>query len=104
MSPKAQGTTYQITWRPLAESDLDAIVDYIAQDNPVRAEEFCQELRDKVEPLADHPMLGRKGRPGLPASVRELVVHRNYIVFYRVLEESSTVEILRVRHTAQQLV
>ena len=35
--------------------------------------------------------------------VRELVVHRNYIVFYRVLEESSTVEILRVRHAAQQL-
>ena len=102
MSPKAS-TTHSITWRPMAEADLEGIVDYIAQDNPLRAEEFGQELRDKVGPLADHPMLGRKGRPGLPATVRELVVHRNYIVFYRVLDESSTVEILRVRHAAQQL-
>lgn len=102
MSPK-ESTTHSITWRPMAEADLEGIVDYIAQANPLRAEEFGQELREKVELLADHPMLGRKGRPGLPATVRELVVHRNYLVFYRVLEESSTVEILRVRHAAQQL-
>lgn len=103
MSPKAQSGTYLITWRPLAEADLEGIVDYIAEDNPVRAEAFGQELREKVVNLAEHPMLGRKGRPGLPAWVRELVVHRNYIVFYRVLDGSSTVEILRVRHAAQQL-
>lgn len=102
MSPKVR-SKFRIVWRPLAETDLDGIVDYIALDNPVRAEEFGQELRDKVLSLAAHPMLGRKGRPGLPAWVRELVVHRNYIVFYRVLDESSTVEILRVRHAAQQL-
>ena len=103
MSPKDPSQPYLITWRPLAEADLEGIVDYIAEDNPMRAEEFGLELREKVLNLADHPMLGRKGRPGLPAWVRELVVHRNYIVFYRVLEESSTVEILRVRHAAQQL-
>lgn len=94
-------STFRITWRPMAEADLEAIVDYIARDNPLRAEEFGQELREKVGNLADHPKLGRKGRPGLPAWLRELVVHRNYIVFYRVLEASSTVEILRVRHAAQ---
>ena len=104
MSPKAPSQPYLITWRPLAEADLEGIVDYIAEDNPMRAEAFGQELREKVFNLADHPMLGRKGRPGLPAWVRELVVHRNYIVFYRVLEQSSTVEILRVRHAAQQVV
>jgi hypothetical protein len=35
--------------------------------------------------------------------VRELVVHQNYIIFYRVLAESRTVEILRVKHAAQQV-
>jgi plasmid stabilization system protein ParE len=34
--------------------------------------------------------------------VRELVVHRNYIIFYRVLSDARIVEILRVKHTAQQ--
>ena len=87
----------------MAEADLEDIVDYIAEDDPVRAEVFGQELRAKVSPLAQHPKLGRAGRPGLPAFLRELVAHRNYIVFYRVLVKTRTVEILRVRHVAQKL-
>lgn len=94
---------YRIVWRPLAEADLDNIIDYIAEDNPTRAETFGQELRDKTVPLAQHPQMGRTGRPGLPAFVRELVVHRNYRVFYRVLDEARTVEILRVKHAARQM-
>jgi plasmid stabilization system protein ParE len=35
--------------------------------------------------------------------IRELVVHPNYIVFYRVLAEGCTVQILRVKHAAQQI-
>jgi toxin ParE1/3/4 len=30
-------TPYRIIWRPIAEADLDNIIDYIAQDNPTRA-------------------------------------------------------------------
>ena len=93
---------YRIVWRPIAEADLDSIIDYIAQDNPTKAETFGQELRDKTLPLAQHPKLGRTGRPGLPVFLRELIAHRNYIVFYRVLDKAHTVEILRVKHTAQQ--
>lgn len=95
-------TPYRIVWRPMAEADLDNIIDYIAQDNPTGAESFGQELRGKTLPLAQNPRMGRTGRPGLPALVRELVAHRHYIVFYRVLDETRTVEILRVKHTAQQ--
>jgi toxin ParE1/3/4 len=96
-------TPYRVVWRPMAEADLDDIIDYIAQDNPNRAEEFGQELRDKALSLAQHPAMGHAGRPGLSAFVRELVAHRNYIVFYRVLDEACIVEILRVKHAAQQM-
>ena len=92
---------YRIVWRPLAEADLDSIIDHIAQDDPRRAETFGEELRNKTLPLAQHPLMGRTGRPGLPTLVRELVVHRNYIVFYRVQDGAGIVEILRVKHTAQ---
>lgn len=95
-------TPYRIVWRPIAEADLDSIIDYIAQDKLIRAEEFGQELRDKILALAQNPKLGRTGRPGLPSFLRELVVHRNYSVFYRVLDEACIVEIMRVKHTAQQ--
>ena len=94
---------YRIEWRPKAREDLRAIVRYIGKDNPTRAKSFGQELRDKTLPLAQHPKMGRTGRPGLPAFVRELVAHRNYIVFYRVLDDAGTVEILRVKHAAQQM-
>lgn len=87
----------------MAREDLRAIVRFIGKDNPVRAKSFGQELRDKIELLALHPELGRHGRPGLPDWMRELVVHPNYIVFYRVLAETRRVEILRVKHSAQQL-
>lgn len=87
----------------MARDDLRAIVRYIGRDNPTRAKSFGQELRDKAKLLAQHPALGREGRPGLPESLRELVVHPNYIVFYRVLAQARTVEILRLKHVAQQV-
>ena len=93
---------YRIEWRPMAREDLRAIVRHIGKDNPTRAKRFGQELRDKTKPLAQHPALGRQGRPGLPDWLREIVVHPNYIVFYRVLAEARTIEILRVKHAAQQ--
>jgi len=94
---------YRIEWRQMAREDLRAIVRHIGKDNPTRAKSFGQELRDKTLPLARHPKLGRTGRPGLPAFVRELVAHPNYIVFYRVLAEAGAVEILRVKHAAQKM-
>ena len=86
----------------MAREDLRAIIRYIGEDNPRRAVSFAQELRDKTKPLALHPELGRTGRPGLPDFVRELVAHRNYIIFYRVVAKRRTIEILRVKHVAQR--
>ena len=51
---------------------------------------------------AQHPNLGRAGRPGLSAFVCELVTYPIYIIFYRVLDEAVIVEILRVKHAAQK--
>ena len=94
---------YRIEWRPRAREDLRAIVRYLAKDNPTQAKNFGQKLRDKIKPLSQHPELGRKGRPGLPDWLRELAVHSNHIVFYRVVDETRTVEVLRVKHAAQQM-
>lgn len=93
---------YRIEWRPMAREDLRVIVLYIAKDNPVRAKSFVQELRDKTKPLKENPEFGKHGRPGLPKWLRELVVHPTYIVFYRVLSDSRTIVVLRVKHAAQQ--
>lgn len=81
----------------MARQDLRSIVQYIGKDNPTRAESFGQELREKTKPLAQHPELGRPSRvPG----IRELVAHQNYILIYRIV--GKVVEVLRVKHAAQQ--
>ncbi len=94
---------YLIEWRPMASDDLRAIVRYIGKDNPTRPKSFGKEIRDKTKLLAEHPEQGHAGRPGLPDWLRELVVHPNYIIFYRVQIETRTVQILRVKHAAQQV-
>ncbi|MFT3803536.1 MAG: type II toxin-antitoxin system RelE/ParE family toxin [Burkholderiaceae bacterium] len=91
---------YRIVWRPIAEADLERIIDHIARDGPVTALRFVDELREKAGRLAMFPLVGREGRPGLPRYVRELVVHENYILLYRVRTKDKAVEILRVRHAA----
>jgi len=94
---------YSIELRPAAMRDLAAIAQHIAKDNPARAASFVAELRNKLSPLAQHPNLGRTGRPGLPKGIRELSVHRNYIAFYRVLASKKVVEVVNVKHAAQRL-
>lgn len=91
-------TPYRIEWRPLARDDLLSIVRYIGKDSVERAKRFGGELKAKTESLALHPAMGR---PGRIAGTRELVVHPNYIVFYRVQEDAKTVQVLRIKHAAR---
>lgn len=82
-----------------AESDLEAIADYIAQDNPPRALSFIQELRDKCLSLADTPL----AFPLVPRYERFGVrrrVHGSYLIFYRT--EGKQVVVLHVLHGAME--
>jgi toxin ParE1/3/4 len=80
-----------------AAHDLDAIADYILEDNPSRAISFVEELTRKFETIADLPA-GFANRDDLPADLRALV-HGSYRIVYRV--EHGTPHILRVLHAAQ---
>ena len=42
----------RLAFTPLAEQDLEAIADYIAVDNPVRALSFVRELRAQCQRIA----------------------------------------------------
>jgi len=39
------------------ESDLEAIADYIAQDNPMRAVSFIREIREELRLVGQDPLL-----------------------------------------------
>ncbi len=86
-----------IHWKKQAINDLIKIGQHIALDSPANAEKMVTHIEGKVTPLAAHPEMGRGGRK---RGTRELIAHENYFVVYRVL--TAKVEILRVKHVAQQ--
>ena len=85
---------------PLAERDLEAIGDYIAPDDPLRAVTFVKELRQATAVLATFP----KAFPIVPGyEDRELRSHthgRN-VIYYRIFADDAKVVILRVLNAAQ---
>ena len=86
-----------IHWKKQAINDLIRIGRHIAKDSQVNADNMVDLIEAKVKPLAEHPRMGRAGRK---RGTYELIAHESYVVIYRVLP--SGVEVLRVKHTAQQ--
>jgi len=87
----------QLVIKPLAEKDLEAIGDYIARDNPVRAITFVRELRDHCKRIANNP-LGYRERHELAPGLRSCA-HGNYVIFFDVLPGVD--EVVRVMHGAR---
>ena len=87
----------RVRWRRLAAADLDAIVDYIARDNAIAAMALGDTVVRRVAELAEQSKLYRSGRV---RGTREMVVHPNYIVVYRIKRDE--IEIVRVLHAGQQ--
>ncbi len=87
----------RVVWTRMANFMLDAVGDFIAKDNPKAAAKLLKQIRRSVSLLQANPFLGRRTDF---IDVRELVVHPNYLISYRV--SADIVEILQVWHVAQQ--
>ena len=89
----------RLRWTRLAESDLEAIGDYIGQDSPAAAARVVLELLDQAETvLSRNPAIGR---PGRVLGTREFVIAGlPYVIAYRVREKD--LEVLRVLHTSRR--
>ena len=88
----------KVCWSRRALADLRRLATRIAADKPLVAVDFVQGLADKVARLASFPLLGRTG---VYQDTRELVVHGNYLVTYRV--RGDEVQVLQVWHVARGL-
>lgn len=86
-----------IVWSPGAERDLDAIFDYVLNDDPAAAERLCDRIEARVLELEDYPQIGR---PGRTRGTRELVVPGTpYIAIYRIGVQR--IDVLAVIHGAR---
>ncbi len=89
----------RVTVSPLAERDLEAIGDYIAEDNPSRALSFVAELRAQCAKIAKAPQAYR-ARPDLAEGLRSCA-HGNYVIFF--IATKARLTIVRVLHGAMDI-
>ena len=89
----------RVRWLNHALTNLDAIGEYIAQDDRAAAERTVLRILEAVDTMAASSNV-HIGRPGRVPGTRELVVTPNYLVPYRI--KGDVVEVLRVMHARQR--
>ena len=91
----------RLIWTEPALSDLDAIADYIALDDPVAAQNLVRRIFAHVEQLGDFPESG-----SIPPELRPMRRYRQIVekpcrIFYRV--DRKTIYIVHVMRGEQLL-
>ena len=84
----------QVLWTPVAESDLDDILFYIAfvDRRPATSERIYFEIRSKVAEQAERPLTGH--RHGDAPEGWLYLKHKRWLVFYQPLDDG--LEVMRV--------
>ena len=86
----------RVEWLESALLQFEAIVTHIADDKPKAAIKFRDAVNNRALALAAFPSTGRVSHRVQGEDIRELVVHENYLVFYRFY--AARVEIVAVIH------
>lgn len=77
--------------------NLERLVEFLVEHDPAAAAAAARVIRQTVEVLAAHPLIGRR----VQGDVRELVISygkTGYVALYRYLPERSLIRILAIRH------
>jgi len=82
-----------------AHSDIEGIVLYIFDLNPVAASRFLDSLDATCELLAEHPRIGR-ARPELSEELRSFPIG-NYLIFY--IPAADGIDVARVIYGGRDL-
>lgn len=90
----------EIVWTEPALSDLDAIADYIALDNPAAAKALVQRIFKHIDQLQQHPESGSKPDEFKGWRYRQ-IVEPPCRIFYRY--EADRVFVLHVMRSEQRL-
>lgn len=89
----------RVSRRPLAQTDVLEIWDYIAGDSLAGADRWVDCLDEQFRLLAAQPMMGR-ARDELAPGVRSFPFGR-YVVFYVPLDDG--IDVARVLHGARDI-
>jgi addiction module RelE/StbE family toxin len=92
---------YTVILSPKAVKDLEAIVRYIALNNPEAARKVGQSLLNKVRELSQFPFRGQKVPEFNNPDIRQVIL-KPYRIVYRVEEGKKRISIARFWHSYQE--
>lgn len=85
----------KLAWSTLALRDFEDATDYIAQDNPVAAQQIAERIEAATRKLIEYPYIGH---PGDDENTREWLVRQTpYVLVYEI--HGDTLYLSRVWHT-----
>jgi toxin ParE1/3/4 len=90
----------EVIWTEPALSDLEAIADYIALDNPAAAAALIRKVLEHVEQLSEHPRSG-SALPELPGWRYRQIIEPPCRAIYR--QEQNLVFILHIVRSERML-
>jgi toxin ParE1/3/4 len=88
-----------------AQQDIREIAEYIALDSPHSAQRFEEEFAAAISRIREFPGMGHR-RPGLPSFLllaRVSSRFRHYLILYRLLDDGTHGQIVRVLHGARDI-
>jgi toxin ParE1/3/4 len=87
----------RVEWTKGALSQLEKAIGHIAKDNAPAADRLESNVFYHSDLLGEFSAIGR---PGRAKGTRELVIHPNYLLIYKVTPQ--TIRIVRFLHARQQ--
>lgn len=87
----------QVVYSENALANLERLFGYLAEDDPATAATAANVIRQTVEVLGAHPLIGRR----VHGELRELVISygkTGYVALYRFLPDRMLIRILAIRH------
>ena len=94
-------TRWRLEWNELADKDLWEIWNYVAAEDRVPADRLISSLTTAFDKIADYPHMGHFAE-GLGEDYR-ILSRGNYLLIYRLIDKTKTVELMRVTHGARDL-
>jgi len=87
----------QVVYSENALGNLERAFEFLAEKDPRAAVAAAAAIREAVETLSNHPLIGRR----VEGDLRELVISygkTGYVALYRFLPVQDQVRILAIRH------
>ncbi len=90
----------KIEWSPTAKLDFKDIILFIAENNPLAANQFRNRILNHIKQLPKFPVSGRVVPEFQEDNIRE-IIQSPYRIVYRIKNNKNVIEILRIWHAAR---